>query len=129
MTNLTEQYRKGELPSGWYYVKGNRAEGIYAYTAEYLNNMYRPRNGEKIIEQVPSYEQWIMTKNLSERAHLEMYKARGEKVRLEKENTKLKELLKECSELMDNTKVINIDVYMQRKKDVLNSINQVLGEE
>ena len=126
---LNDKWKKGELPEGWYYVKGNRAEGIYAYTAEYLNNMYRPRNGEKIIEQVPSYEQWIMTKNLSERAHLEMYKARGEKVRLEKENTKLKELLKECSELMDNTKVINIDVYMQRKKDVLNSINQVLGEE
>lgn len=49
MTNLTEKWRKGELPEGWYYVKGNRAEGIYAYTAEYLNNMYRPRNGEKLL--------------------------------------------------------------------------------
>ena len=56
--NLTQQWKKGELPNGWYWVKGIRAEGIYAYTAEYLNNMYRPRTGERIIEQVPSYEQW-----------------------------------------------------------------------
>ena len=59
---LTEQWKKGELPEGWYYVKGSKSEGIYAYTAEYLNNMYRPRNGEIIIEQVPSYEEWIGVK-------------------------------------------------------------------
>ena len=75
MTDLTDKWKKGELPEGWYYVKGNRAEGIYAYTAEYLNNMYRPRNGDRIIEQVPSYDEW---------------QAKQE------ENTKLKELLKEC---------------------------------
>ena len=51
MTDLTEQWENGELPSGWYWVEGSRAEGIYAYTAEYLNNMYRPRNSERIIEQ------------------------------------------------------------------------------
>ena len=56
--DLTEKWKKGELPNGWYWVNGIRAEGIYAYTAEYLNNMYRPRNGERIIEQVPSYEEW-----------------------------------------------------------------------
>ena len=59
MTDLTEQWKKGELPSGWYWVEGSRAEGIYAYTAEYLNNMYRPRNSEKIIEQVPSYQEYL----------------------------------------------------------------------
>ena len=56
MTDLTEKWKKGELPAGWYWVEGSRAEGIYAYTAEYLNNMYRPKNDEKIIEQVPNYE-------------------------------------------------------------------------
>lgn len=49
---------------------------------------------------------------------------------LEAENYKLKELLKECAELMDSTGTIamHIDVYRQRKKDVLNKISQVLGE-
>lgn len=64
MTDLTEQWKKGELPAGWYWVKGIREEGIYAYTAEYLNNMYRPINGERIIEQVPSYEEYKQLKEL-----------------------------------------------------------------
>lgn len=105
---LTDKWKKGELPSGWYWVKGVRAEGIYAYTSEYLNNIDRPADGEKIVEKVPSYEEW--------QAKLE-------------ENTKLKELLKECVELMgDGTTYMHIDVYRQRKKDVLNAISQVLGE-
>lgn len=79
MTDLTEQWKKGKLPSGWYYVKGSRVEGIYAYTAEYLNNMYRPGNGERIIEQVPSYKEW--------QAKLE-------------ENAQLKELLKEFKDYL-----------------------------
>ena len=47
------------------------------------------------------------------------------------ENFALKELLKECVELMDSTGAIamHIDVYRQRKKDVLNAISQVLGED
>lgn len=71
MTDLTEQWKKGELPSGWYFVKGSRAEGIYSYTAEYLNNTYRPGNSERIIEQVPSYEQWQA--KLEENAQLKEY--------------------------------------------------------
>ena len=103
---LTEQWKKGELPEGWYYIEGNRAEGIYAYTAEYLNNMYRPRNGERIITKVPSYEQW--------QAKLE-------------ENTKLKELLKECREVVEFTKTI---VNKHKWFDgVIAKINKALGED
>jgi hypothetical protein len=58
MTDLTEQWKKGELPSGWYWVEGCRDKEIYAYTSEYLNHMYRPKNSDRIIEQVPSYEEW-----------------------------------------------------------------------
>lgn len=126
MTNLTDKWKKGELPNGWYWVEGSRAEGIYAYTAEYLNNMYRPRNNERIIEEVPSYEKWIMTKNLSERAHLEMYKARGEKVRLEKENTKLKELLKRVDK---HFKWVDDDDPFYVKDELWADIKKVLGEE
>ena len=80
---LTEKWKQGELPEGWYYVKGSRAEGIYAYTAEYLNNMYRPRNDERIIEQVPSYEQWQASYNCM---------LENEVLRLK--NAQLKELLR-----------------------------------
>ena len=107
MTDLTDKWKKGELPEGWYYVKGNRAESIYAYTAEYLNNMYRPRNGEKIIEQVPSYDEWKASYNCM---------LENEVLRLK--NAKLKELLKECQ-----TYISEWDTPM----DILAKIDEVLG--
>ena len=107
---LTEKWKKGELPNGWYWVKGIRAEGIYAYTAEYLNNMYRPRNGEIIIEQVPSYEEWQASEKYNK--HLEevikTYERKDKQAtetsiaynELLEENTKLKELLEECRHII-----------------------------
>ena len=86
---LKKKKKKGELPNGWYWVKGIKAEGIYAYTAEYLNNMYRPRNGEIIIEQVPSYEEWQASYNCM---------LENEVLRLK--NTQLKELLEECRHII-----------------------------
>ena len=81
---LTEKWKQGELPEGWYWVKGIREEGIYAYTAEYLNNMYRPRNGEIIIEQVPSYEEWqkhrkTLLKTQEKNCDLERILVKGDK--------------------------------------------------
>ena len=121
MTNLTDKWKKGELPSGWYWVEGCRAEGIYAYTAEYLNNMYRPRNSERIIEQVPSYEKW--------QAKLE-------------ENTKFKELLKECElwftgivgnmndkNVGEHNRNLPIGNFDNMFKIFSQKINQALGED
>lgn len=123
MTTLTEQWKKGELPDGWYYVKGNRAEGIYAYTAEYLNNMYRPRNGEIIIEQVPSYEQWQEYKEANDSMFDTIKMLNKDNYKLEEENTKLKELLRELKRYFD------ADGKYYIEKRILLEINQVLGEE
>ena len=114
--DLTQQWKKGELPNGWYWVKGIRAEGIYAYTAEYLNNMYRPRNGERIIEQVPSYEEWQASYNCM---------LENEVLRLK--NAQLKELLKECipyfNELVE--KRLKLE-YIPQVYELLTKINEVL---
>ena len=110
--NLTQQWKKGELPNGWYWVKGIRAEGIYAYTAEYLNNMYRPRNGEIIIEQVPSYEQW-------QKHRKTLLKTQEKNCDLEIINTQLKELLKES---------VKKDYLTYTQSAIYQEINQVLGE-
>ena len=116
--DLTQQWKKGELPNGWYWVKGIRAEGIYAYTAEYLNNMYRPRNGERIIEQVPSYEQW--------QKHREtLLKTQEKNCDLEIINTQLKELLKECVEYV---KKDYGDYLAYTQSAIYQEINQALGE-
>ena len=132
---LTEQWKKGELPEGWYYVKGNRAEGIYAYTAEYLNNMYRPRNGEIIIEQVPSYEEWQASEKYNK--HLEekikIYERKDKQAtetsiaynELLEENTKLKELLRECRPAL--VRFVPYDDSEENARILLmNEINEVL---
>ena len=132
---LTEQWKKGELPEGWYYVKGNRAEGIYAYTAEYLNNMYRPRNGEIIIEQVPSYEEWQASEKYNK--HLEekikIYERKDKQAtetsiaynELLEENTKLKELLRDCRPAL--VRFVPYDDSEENARIFLmNKINEVL---
>ena len=116
--DLTQQWKQGELPEGWYYVKGNRAEGIYAYTAEYLNNMYRPRNGERIIEQVPSYEQW-------QKHRKTLLKTQEKNCDLEIINIQLKELLKECVEYV---KKDYGDYLTYTQSAIYQEINQALGE-
>ena len=116
--DLTQQWKKGELPNGWYWVNGIRAEGIYAYTAEYLNNMYRPRNGERIIEQVPSYEQW-------QKHRKTLLKTQEKNCDLEIINTQLKELLKECVEYV---KKDYGDYLTYTQSAIYQEINQALGE-
>ena len=114
--DLTQQWKKGELPNGWYWVKGIRAEGIYAYTAEYLNNMYRPINGEIIIEQVPSYEEWQASYNCM---------LENEVLRLK--NAQLKELLKECIPYFNALveKRLKLE-YIPQVYELLTKINEVL---
>ena len=112
---LTEQWKQGELPKGWYYVKGSKSEGIYAYTAEYLNNMYRPINGEKVLAPVPSYDEWQASYNCM---------LDNEVLRLK--NAQLKELLKECKEVIKN-----VDTYYGNYDStngylVINKIDEVL---
>ena len=116
---LTEQWKKGELPCGWYWVESSIAEGIYAYTAEYLNNMYRPRNGEKVLAPVPSYDEWQAL--LSD----QLAKKEGEEIvaELEAENQQLKELLKECFEYIDWTDGTGSPISQQK---LLDKIDEVL---
>lgn len=112
---LTEQWKDGKLSDGWYWVKGSRTKGIYAYTAEYLNNMYRPINGESVLAPVPSYDEWQASYNCM---------LENEVLRLK--NAQLKELLKECKEVIKN-----VDTYYGNYDStngylVINKINEAL---
>ena len=80
--------------------------------------MYRPRNGERIIEQVPSYEQW--------QKHREtLLKTQEKNCDLEIINIQLKELLKECVEYV---KKDYGDYLTYTQSAIYQEINQVLGE-
>ena len=135
MTDLTEKWKKGELPCGWYWVESSISEGIYAYTAEYLNNMYRPINGERIIAPVPTFEEWQASEKYNK--HLEevikVYERKDKQAtetsiaynELLEENTKLKELLRECRPVL-----LRFVFYDDSEKNarilLMNKINEVL---
>lgn len=135
---LTEQWNKGELLNGWYWVEGSRAEDIYAYTAEYLNHMYRPKNSDRIIEQVPSYEEWQEYKEANDSMfdtikmlNNDNYKLENENTKLKtenkryseqlnesvKQNDKLKELLKECKRQFEEVELYRCDVADTDQED------------
>ena len=81
---LTEQWKKGELKFGAYYVNRLEEHRIWLYndrskTPEFQHEIY------EILAPVPSYEEWQKVLNID---------FNNEVLRLE--NAKLKELLKEC---------------------------------
>lgn len=121
MTNLTDKWKKGELPEGWYYIKDEDRQIIIAeYYAELIDRETNETEcvwsclgePEQVLGRVPSYELW--------KAVHEQWKV------LLGENTKLKELLKECKLAIFDYPPYDLasdKIRLQIK------INQVLGEE
>lgn len=109
---LTEQWKKGELPSGFYYVK-NEFDNIfpsdYSEDYDYINDTVikdfftEVSEIKEIIAPVPSYELW--------RAVHEQWKV------LLEENAKLKELLGECVDWL---------TYIDRDNGIIAKIDEVL---
>ncbi len=71
MTNLTEQWKKGELPSGYYYVKnefGNIFPSDYSEDYEYISDTVikdfftEVSEIKEVLEQVPSFKEYIKLK-------------------------------------------------------------------
>ena len=85
--NLTEQWKKGELPRGEYYVENN--DGVIGSLYNLDNNGWY--NIKEVLAPVPSWEQWQQMK-----AFCEEFNA----LNVAEENQQLKELLKDCSEFL-----------------------------
>ena len=135
MTDLTEQWKKGKLPFGYYYVKFlNGKEGIKKL-GEFA---YRKLIGE-VIDIVPSYEEWKASENYIDylKQCISVYESKDKQAtetsiaynELLEENTKLKKLLKECKEVIKN-----VDTYYGNYDStngflIVEKINQVLGED
>ena len=112
MTNLTEQWNKGELPDGFYwcdvdiYEDGNITKQIESFIHHHPV-FYWETSIVRVIELAPSFSE---------------YKS------MQEENTKLKELLKEVRGKLKyiNTPRNNHNIF---GNDLMKKINQVLGEE
>lgn len=100
---LTEQWKKGELPNGYYWIRlswGGMV--IMAYHTAFdglfeLDDYYYDSDEiSEVLAQVPSYEEW--------QAKLE-------------ENAQLKELLKECKRQFEEVELCRYDVADTDQED------------
>jgi len=136
MTDLTEQWKKGELPEGVYYCDtGNTVETLFTWGKNYhqlTNNkdeVYIPEMDDcEVLAPVPSYEEYLESES-----HCAVYSELNKQ--LKEQNAQLKELLKECRNILKeqnfyrNTPVETDTAYRTRclkKQELLTKIDEVL---
>lgn len=118
--DLTAQWCKGELPSGWYYLKVNEELANYPVIAECVGdyNLGLPLSYfydfdvakiEQVLAPVPSY-QWVIDhsfKHFSQRLFEKTLE----------DNKKLKELLKECKQQFEEVELYRYDIADTDQED------------
>jgi hypothetical protein len=137
MTDLTEKWKKGELPSGYYYVKnefGNIFPSDYSENYDCISDRVikdfftEVSEIKEVLEPVPSYDEW-MEKTKSLKVLAEAY------CKEKQQNAQVKELLKECQHILNeqnfyrNTPVETDTIYRTRclkKQELLAKIDEVL---
>lgn len=121
MTNLTEQWKNGQLKGfDWYYVKFKTGEIDICWFTEWSNDELgtggqyfdgiEEKNILEILAPVPSYEEYLEMEghcaaysdiNQWQKEEISAYKRLV--AELKQENTQLKELLKECHDIIYET--------------------------
>lgn len=86
MTDLTELWKKGELPDGWYWVKlipdFEDSDDIAFYTGGYFE-LYSDEDIEQVLAPVPTFDEWQALIDLYKEADVIIKKS-------DKENIKIK---------------------------------------
>jgi len=105
MTNLTEQWKKGELPEGVYYCNtGNTVETLFTWGKNYhqlTNNkdeVYIPEMDDcEIIAPVPSYEEWKELIESEAKSHLQADSYYNKILEIKDYIKKLRSVIQSCS--------------------------------
>lgn len=99
---LTEQWKKGELPEGYYYIKTRNETNIDEYIQWYKDHgipsekSFAYFNVQQVLAPVPSYEEWKSSDKLI-LTLMDHIKEKSDLLqRAMVKNAQLKELLKEC---------------------------------
>lgn len=127
MTDLTEQWKKGELKQGEYWCKITESP--------YIERVYLPCCDDIIVEvlaPVPSYEEWRRTFHYAGKYEHEYTSCVMEYENLKQENQQLKELLRECKPYVTRnvvfTTVNRAEVVDLEKNELLTKIDNAIGE-
>ena len=122
MTNLTEQWKKGEL-TGEYWCEITESpypERVYLPTCD--SNII-----VKVLAEVPSYEEWKDIKDDLATCDKDLNNVCEQKEELYEENTKLKDLLKESQHIMKIEKDFSSCHFEKAKlEELLTKIDEVL---
>ena len=140
--SLTEQWKKGELEQGWYYVQLIRGE--------YRIDLYIKDKNEwidcpdaiinAVVCAVPSYEEWVYLHKARNDAHEIVESLTKENAQLRKfleefnaldvakENQQLKELLRECYKMLAQYHVENSEPSLDENIELLTKIDNAIGE-
>lgn len=98
MTNLTEQWKKGELPEGEYYIQSDWCDGVeIRYVHNNSGDMY-----DEILTPVPNYEEYqaLLSDQLAKNEGVEI-NAELEAI-IKKRETKIKELYETIDKFADS---------------------------
>ena len=143
--NLTEKWKKGELPDGDYYIK--RRNGSTLYDNIDSRGVWRNSIDEdiiKVLAQVPSYDGYmtlirafnnVVDENTKLKERNDSLNNRDIKLcrianGIRDENFALKKLLKECVEVLNDAQrnYGYDDSILDICSPIITKINQVLGE-
>ncbi len=120
MTDLTEQWKKGELPSGWYWVDYYSVDGVVMleYIPQHNGFGYEEKElVQAVLAEVPDYIEWRNMVNCA----CEEHEANN---RLIEENAQLKELLEWCrDELFE---IYSNEVSHPEDVPIIKKLNEVL---
>ena len=137
MTNLTEQWKKGKLDHGWYYIKYHGAYKTDQWKGYYWENSWS-ENVEEVIAPVPSYDDWVYLHKARNDAHeiAESLTQENKQLRkwceefnaldVAKENKQLKEMLYKCREKLDRLDY-GCEVWQGDLTDFIEEIDNAIG--
>ena len=137
---LTEQWKKGELENGWYYVRTPNSIEMWEYIKQAHGFGYNEREWvEEVLAPVPSYEEWKNVTNCFDYEHKTYVSMVEENQRLRKwceefnaldvakENQQLKELLYKCREKLDELDY-GCEVWQGELTGFIEEIDNAIGE-
>ena len=122
---LTEQWKKGELKSGWYYITTSFAdEALREYFDGDEFRTVFTCNVKEVLAPVPSYEEWQRTFHYAGKYEHEYTSCVMDYENLKEENQQLKELLSKC---LDELAEFN-NSYYPETQELFSQITNAIGE-
>ena len=156
MTDLTEKWKKGELPRGWYYVVLDNKETNIAFCKDLFTNCGRKLKRDfainditEVLAPVPTYQEYLESEahcavyseeNKRLKEDVERYASECAKLRKQGagtreqleykkvENQYLKELLKECYNKFARYQVEGAELTYQENVEICDKISVTIGE-